>query len=276
MTPFEPIVATLSVSAKGREGSEDRVRTFAAPDGSTGVVVCDGVGSIPGSGGMAEEVSGRAAALLGNRGVKRGVWELDELLGRTLPVGRRGATTLVVLGAHGGGLVGHLLVGNGSVIEVVPVESEGEKRQLLWTSIVLPQIGEAGGRLALRSVLPPPNGQIEAEKGLRVVPPGTPRLYLACSDGLLSEEDRAEGAAPDGTAWRQVPAGIARVLEHLAGTWPALQAASQAEAALLLGELLRQALDDPDLLHRIGDDTSVGALMMRPCTPSARGTGVSA
>jgi hypothetical protein len=263
MAPFELIVAASSASPKEPEG-EDRVRTFGRGPGPSGVVVCDGVGSIPGSAEAAEETSELAMALLSERDLGRAIWNLDRGLERNLSADQEGATTIVVVCANEGGFVGHLMVGNGAVLEVVPMETKPGKVRLLWTSIALPQMGNQDGRPALRSVLPPDTGRVEAEKGFRKVPPGTPRLYLACSDGFLSEEERLEGPAPDGTVWRQVPSGAAHLLELLTSEWAELLAKEPEEASQALTRAIETAVEGPAGAAALDDDTTVGALLLRP------------
>jgi hypothetical protein len=265
MAPFELIVAASSASPK-EEGGEDRVRTFGRGPGPSGVVVCDGVGSVAGSAAMAEEVSELSMALLGGHELGPAIWRLDEALERNLRADREGATTMVVVCADEDGFVGHLMVGNGAVLEVVPMETQPGAVRLLWTSIVLPQMGNRDGRPALRSFLPPDRGQVEAEKGVRKAPPGAARLYLACSDGFLSEEERLEGPAPDGTVWRQVPSGAAHLLELLTSGWMELLEVEPEGASEALSRAIEIAVEGPAGAAALDDDTTVGALLLRPLT----------
>jgi hypothetical protein len=263
MAPFELIVSAVSASSKEPEG-EDRVRTVSRAPGPSGVIVCDGVGSMAGSAAMAEEASELGAALLGGHEIEPAIWTLDRHLERTLPPGRGGATTVAVVCADQEGTVGHLLLGNGSIIEVAPMEVEPGKERLLWTSIALPQMAGNEGRPALRSFLPPEGTKVEAEKGIRKVPAGMPRLYLACSDGFLSEEDRLEGPAPDGTVWRQVPKRAADLMELLTSSWKELHEKAPDDLAATLKGLIERAIEDPESDDLLDDDTTVGALYLRP------------
>ena len=264
MAAFELIATAYTVSPKGSEG-EDRVRTFGRGPGPTGIVVCDGVGSIPGSATIAEEVAERGVALLSGREVGQAIWHLDRRVSSTLPAAGDGATTMVVVCGEPSGVVGHLLLGNGAVLEIAPMEAGPEKVRLLWTSLALPQMAYREGRPALRSFLPPENGAAEAEKGIRNVPFGIPRLYLACSDGLLTEEERLEGPAPDGTVWQQVPAAAARLLGLVTSEWGTLLRAEAGDAAGTLTTLIAAAVNGPDdAPATLDDDTTVGALLMRP------------
>jgi hypothetical protein len=271
MAAFDTVVATASTSPHG-DRCQDRAATFVAPAGSpsAGVVVCDGVGALEGSGRVAEEVARLAAAHLAERGVAGGLWHLDETLAEAPPAGEEGATTLVAVGAEASGLVGHMLIGNGALIEVEPADGWPGAARLRWTDLVLPQIRWEGGRPALRSILPTPDGVPEAAKGCRQVPAGRPRMYLACSDGISSDEARSEGDAPDGTRWKQVPAQLARLVADVATAWPELVGPEVPTGEALSGRLaesLDRMLED-GLLE---DDATVGALLMRPSTPADGG-----
>jgi hypothetical protein len=263
MPPFELITAVHSIPSK--EEGEDRVSTFGSGAGASGTLVCDGVGAVPGSGAKAEEVRDLGVALLSGGGVEPAIWTLDRQLERHLGEGE-GATTVVLVCAEEDGLVGHLLLGNGAVLEIVPMEVGPGKVRLLWTSIALPQMGTSEGRPALREFLPPRPGPAEAEKGIRRVPMGIPRLYLACSDGFLSEEERLEGPAPDGTVWRQVPTAMARLLELLRAEWAQLVEGEPAVAAAVLTSVMERAVAGPEdeAPVPLDDDTTLGALFLRP------------
>lgn len=263
MAGFDLIPTTVSISSKD-DGGEDRARTVGRGRGLTGVVVCDGVGGIAGSGVVAEEARDRAATLLGGRKLPAAIWNLDRRLSEDMPSQGQGKTTMVVICAEANGLVGHFLLGNGSILEVLPMEIQAGKPRLLWSSVVLPQIGGREGRPALRSFLPPDDRRAEAEKGVRMATAGIPRLYLACSDGFLSEEDRLEGAAPDGTFWRQVPQFPARLTQLLTDAWGDLLAVAPADAGAMLRELTERSIEDRAGGHPLDDDTTVGALLLRP------------
>lgn len=265
MARFELSAAAVSLSTK-KEGGEDRARAIGYEPGSSGVIVCDGVGSAPGSAEVAEEALELAAALISGHRVESAIWNLDRRLARNLPADRTGKTTMTVVYAEGSGVVGHMLIGNGSILEVVPMEVERGRVRLLWTSIALPQMGGREGRPALRSFLPPPDGRVEAEKGVRRVPPSTPRLYVACSDGFLSEEERLEGHAPDGTVWQPVPEFAVQLMRLLKEAWGDLLAQEREGAAATLRELIERSIQSSDPAAPLDDDTSVGVLYMRPAT----------
>jgi hypothetical protein len=263
MARFELIATTVSLSSK-EDGGEDRVCAIGRGPGPTGVIVCDGVGAAKGSAAAAEEALEMAAALISGQKVEPAIWNLDRELERNLSADRTGKTTMAVVCAEEGGTVGHLLIGNGSILEVVPMEVEPGRARLLWTSIALPQMSGREGKPALRSFLPPLGGRVEGEKGVRRATAGAPRLYLACSDGFLSEEDRPEGRAPDGTVWQPVPDFVAQLMRLLAEAWGELRSQERDEVATTLRELIEGSVKRPDAAIPLDDDTSVGALYMRP------------
>jgi hypothetical protein len=260
---FELISAACSVGHRDDRG-DDRALLFGYRGFEAGAVVCDGVGSEPGSDATAERVAELAVSLMYGGDVGSSFWEFDRALERRLDVDGNGATTLALVRADRDGLVGHFLVGNGAVIEVVPMETGPGQVRLLWSSIVLPRMATRDGRPALASFLPQPDRKLESEKGIRKVPEDVARLYLVCSDGLLSEEDRLEGNAPDGSAWRQVPSLMAGLMRRLNGAWTEILAADAEGAAELLQGCLEETVDPAGETLVLDDDTSVAALLMRP------------
>ncbi len=260
------VTAAASRSAKGPDGNEDRVEVVRAASEPAGaaVVVCDGVGSMPDSAAVAERVATRVARHLTAHGVGTAIWQLEGVLAEEPPPEEDGATTLIVVGADADGDVTHLLVGNGSLIEIDAVEPQPGVTVLRWTDIVLPQISWEGGRAALRASLPARAGGVQAAIGCRRTRDGRPRMYLACSDGITSEEDRRRASA-QGLGWREVPRPLAGLLDALKAAWPELLARDGADATELLERTLEQALatlgdDEPGL----DDDASVGVLLLRP------------
>jgi hypothetical protein len=269
MDSFALTATSFSLSPKRERENEDRVLVIETPLAAA-VAVADGVGGVPNSGEMAAKVCELAASHLAEGGVVKGILDLDDQIGEGLSEEDPGATTLVMVGAEPDGSVSHLLLGNGAVIELTPLELTPQRTRLLWTSIALPQMQVEEGRLALRSFLPLSPAPA-AEKGCRHVPAGNARLYLVCSDGLLSEEDRAEGKAEDETSWRHVPRAVARLVGELEHGWDELLDSSSEEAGELLRSLLAAALEEPSVFAELDDDTSVGALLMRPLAAKEEG-----
>ena len=264
---FELISAGCSVGHRDDRG-DDRVRLFGHRGLDAGAVVCDGVGSEPGSDATAERVAELAVSLIYGGDVGTSFLEFDRELERRLGVDGEGATTLALVRADRDGLVGHFLVGNGAVIEVVPMETGPDQVRLLWSSITLPRMATRDGRPALASFLPQPGRMLESEKGIRKVPADASRLYLVCSDGLLSEEDRLEGAAPDATVWRQVPDLMADLMGLLTDAWTEILAAETERSAALLQGCLQEAVDPRGRTLTLDDDTTVAAVLLRPVRPT--------
>jgi Protein phosphatase 2C len=264
---FELISAACSVGHRDDRG-DDRVRLFGDRGQRAGAVVCDGVGSEPGSDATAERVAELAVSLMYGGDLGSSFLQFDDELERHLGPDDHGATTLVLVRADRDGLVGHFLVGNGAVIEVVPMETGSDQIRLLWSSIALPRMATRDGRPALASFLPQPDRKLESEKGLRKVPADAPRLYLVCSDGLLSEEERLEGDAPDATVWRQVPDLMADLMGLLTDAWTEIVAAETERSAALLQGCLEETVDPQGRTLTLDDDTTVAAVLLRPARPT--------
>ncbi len=264
---IELIVAATSAGFDGGLG-DDRVRAFGNRRHQAGVVVADGVGSVPGSDATAEAAAELAVTLMFGRDVGSAFLEFDRELERCFRPDRAGATTLVVVRADRDGLVGHFLLGNGAIIEVVPMHTGPGRVRLLWSSVALPQMGTRDGRPALASFLPLPDARVESEKGIRQVPAGVARLYLVCSDGLLSEEDRLEGGAPDGTVWQQVPTLASALLEKLTERWGEIVGSETERSAEMLQRCLDEVIDPDRVAGTLDDDTTIGAVLLRPSVRS--------
>lgn len=275
MTRFEAVVGGASVGSPGSRGNQDRLVPFEArgEQPGAGVIVCDGVGSRPESAAVAEGFARAAAGRLSEEGIMPGLWELDWSLTQAEAPARDGATTLLAVGADESGLVAHLLLGNGSIVEVVPTRLPSGGVRLLWTSIALPQIDWSRGRASLQSVLPARHGETLAARGYRRVMPGRAQLYLACTDGVLTEEERMLGRAEDGTHWQPVPPLFASLLERLRASWDELLG-EEVENGIgpglqrLLERVLEGAGSSEDGLS---DDASIGAVLVRPRRASTEG-----
>jgi hypothetical protein len=149
------------------------------------------------------------------------------------------------------------------LIEAVPVELDGGRVRLRWAERALPQISYEGGRPALASYLPWSRpAPLEASVGAQRVAGGSERLFLACSDGIGSDEECLLGAGPDGRMWKEVQRPLAHLLERLAGAWPELRVSPDVEERLtsVLEATLAELLADGAL----EDDATVGALLMCP------------
>jgi Protein phosphatase 2C len=260
-TGFALSVAVATVSPRGLD-SQDRNVAFAAA-GEAAVVVCDGVGSYPRSGEVAELVCRLAELHLRESGGAGGVAQLPAAVAGSIVDEGIGATTLLALAADRDGELGYCMVGNGMVIEAYGLELDEQRTRMCFTELALPQAGIAGGRPTLASFLPwTEAGPLPSCLGTRRLACDRARLFLVCSDGIGSEEERPLGRAPDGTLWRAVDPPLAAVLDALADTWQTLCACDDPTPLLeqTLAAALERLLDEGAL----EDDATVGALLMRP------------
>lgn len=233
------------------------------PPAAAGVVLCDGVGSYEKSGAVAEEVATFAAGQLTANGVG-GFWELERQLAELRPRESDGATTLIAVAAARTGLVGHVLVGNGTLLEIEAREPSSTQTALSWVELALPQISWELGRPALRSFLPAPSGELEVSIGLRTGASSRARMYLACSDGIASDEERAQAHAPDDTFWKEVPIQLVRVLDAISEQWLALVDPQAQGTERLLASALEATLADLLDKGQLDDDASLAAVLMLP------------
>lgn len=256
-----PAVATAS--PKGAEGNQDRALTVMVGAGGAGVVVCDGVGSYADSGAVAEVAAGEAGRHLQAMGIDFGTRGCAGRVSTALGERFDGATTLIVVAADESGDVAFCFVGNGSLLEVQMLDGDAGPDALRFIDLVLPHVSCAGGRPALRSFLPAADGAaVETSLGSYRVGPGTARLYLACSDGIASDEERAVGRAPSGSVWKEIPRPLSALLEDLGPRWADLLVSATAEEDL--GGVLQATLLRLLAAGELDDDATVGALFLRP------------
>lgn len=266
------ISAAATVAAPGKDENQDSVSTFSlgdmqAPDGA-GVIVCDGVGSQPNSGNVARAVVDFATAHIAKSGVVDGISQLDAVCAEE-EFGQDGATTLLAVGAEASGVAGYCYIGNGGLFEVVPQSASGSTARLRWCDLALPQIEWESGRPALRSFLPAPHEGYAAEKGSRAIDLLGPRLFIACSDGISTDEERAQATSVTGEYWKAVPTTLVRLLDGLASCWFEMARAEHEAAEQMLHGLIERilgALLDESILD---DDASVGCVMTRPLVHGA-------
>jgi hypothetical protein len=272
MAVCEVIPAAASVSGPGKSENQDSVAVFRVDGGTAGagVVICDGVGSLPQSGAVASEVMSLAASHIQGAGVRTGIWGLEEMAAAH-ELSSDGATTLIAVGAEPEGLVSHCFVGNGSLFEIAPqTAAVTSVMNLRWCGLALPQLNWERGQPALESFLPAPEYGFEAEKGCRLTSRLKPRLYLACSDGVATDEDCPRAKTPDGRYWKGIPTRLIGVLDALAAGWQDLLRSDAEQSASLLQEILDATLATLFADGAFEDDASVGCVMTRPLdgTPS--------
>lgn len=265
MEPFEVISAATTRSPKEGAG-EDRVRCFRLdPEGDApggGVVICDGVGALGGSALAAEWAAQKAADHVVSSGVRWGVWSLAEIWDEEAPTAVEGATTLVLLAAEAGGVVAHTLIGNGSIFEVASSRLPDDGVRLLWTDVAIPQIDWSEGKPALSSTLPTTGQDLVVSRGAHML--NDARLYVLCSDGISTLEERPDATAPDDSIWREVPSGLTRLLRTLAEIWNDLLHLPCDVAQQALQEGVEEVLADLEGDSELEDDASLGVVLVRP------------
>lgn len=190
MGGFRIVPATATVTPRQDLESQDRALAFGSESlGGAGVVVCDGVGSLPGSGSTAELAAGAVRSFMATQ--DNLVQAVDGSIAAAAEAVRddeEGATTMLVLAADTVGSVAYGMVGNGAIIEVLAVEPVDGAWRLHHTDLGFPHIGYELGRPALQSFLPTSDPGASTESGARRLRPDRHRLFLACSDGLVTED----------------------------------------------------------------------------------------
>jgi hypothetical protein len=149
------------------------------------------------------------------------------------------------------------------VIEAHALRIDEERVRMGWTELALPQISLLVGKPTLVSHLPwTGTGAPPSCIGVRRLEPDRTRLFMACTDGIGSNEERPTGHAPDGTLWQQVDPPLAALLAAVGEQWHLLEACAEPAAELerILGAALERLLDDGSL----EDDATVGAMLVRP------------
>ena len=263
-TRYKIASAVAMASPKAPERNQDRAQPFVLNSGldGAGVVVCDGVGARARSGEVAELVVRAACGYVERNGVG------DDFAGcldhvAELSTDIDGATTLIAIAATEAGRVSYALVGNGSLFEVEAYDQGDKGPRLGWVQLVLPQVSFATGVPALRSFLPAPNvSAVEALLGSRSRNAATARLYLACTDGVSTEEERVVAETADGRRWVELDRPLATVLEALEASWSDLAASDTPPE--LLGEVLQAALDRSLDEGMLDDDATLGSVLLRP------------
>jgi hypothetical protein len=265
MARFEVFAALADASPKEQERVQDRAAIVRPGDRSTGaaVIVCDGVGAYEGSGAVAQAVTEFACEYVRGSGISEGLRRLPGAAAEAITDDGSGATTLLGIGAQPCGRVSYCLVGNGMLIEVAGAPISAGRVRLRWNLLALSHVGLLGGRPALSSYLPrPAERELEAVLGWREDASKQPRLYLACSDGVGSDEERLSGPSPDGRSWEEIPRPLVALLDELGQAWNALMHAPcpEPELAALLDSTLQALL----AAGALEDDATVGAVLLRP------------
>lgn len=234
-----------------------------------GVVVCDGIGSLPGSRAAAEVAADVAARWLAARGPATPPGDVvAEAHARIqkLP-GEHGGTTLVAATADETGCAAWFAVGNGAIIEMTAVPVGGGRWTARWVNHLLPQVDEAErltGHLTVGQRTP------SHAAGTLTTPAQVPRVLLVCSDGITSREHAGWGADPDGDVWEPVDPPLVAVIRALASRWdellldPSEERDGTGRIDGLLAGVLRDALAGLTADGRLDDDATVAALALLP------------
>ena len=276
---------------KPADRNQDRAVVVRLPDDADGepiacgVVVCDGVGAMKGSGAVAEQAAETGAEYIAGHGVLRGILGSDDNAGDAHAILHcaqhvademgavdDGATTFLAIGADARGVVAFSYVGNGALLDVEPVARGEFPVRASTAELVTPHIAWANGRPALRAVIPPLAGtRVVAARGMLYPQPDRARVLLAVTDGIASHEDVLDGTS-DGARWRMVPKPLAAVIAAIESDWANVLAAPDPGARL--GDLLQTTLDS--LTDGVlSDDATVGALLLVPRpSPSEQSDGL--
>ena len=261
---FSVFAAGASASYRDASKNQDAVRPGGVHGGQGAyAVVCDGVGAQPESGPVARDVATMLADQLTDFGVLHPARWLSEVAERyarrDADEPRDGSTTAVVVGADSHGERRYALAGNGCVLNVEGIPLNGSYR-IQWASLALPHITYASGPPALRSFIPMSSAQPDVTSG-SLDPPMGMSLLIAGSDGFMSEEERRVGRS-GGERWVQTPKPVVAVEELLTTIWGDLLTVP--EPGELLSVELQAVLDGLAADNVLDDDTTVGAVIVRP------------
>lgn len=266
---YDVIAAASSTSPRGLERNQDRVGALRI-DGNeesdgVAVVICDGVGSYPKSGTVASEVLAFTEEHIRHAGISEGVWTLDTALAAMNVATADGATTLIAVGADQSGLVSHAFVGNGSLFEIAPGDaSSSTSARLRWIDLALPHLSWEPGRPALSSFIPAQDSEFDVAKGYRTTRRVQPRLYLACSDGIASDETRVHAKSPQGKFWSSVSAKLVAIIGAIEDEWLTLLEDTHDDGQERLQKMVEASLVGLLDSECLDDDASVGCVLMRP------------
>ena len=267
---FEIVPATASATSKDEAANQDRAWVFypTVANGAAGVVVCDGVGSYTKSGETAERaVSAVRDHMTNSEEVTGDLGGCIHAAAEALNGDPEGAATPLVVTANPTGAVSYALVGNGAVLEVRALETVPGQFAINYNELTFAHMSYEQGRPALQSFLP--GAGSTPERGTRQLARGSARLFLSCTDGLVTED--APRVMPDslGNLWKEIHKPLASLLGPIGQSWAALLEVAQPER--MLSTLLQETLVRMAQEGELDDDATVGALLMRPTNRDGRG-----
>lgn len=254
-------VATATPKAVGQDRS---AVLFGPPGGTagTGLVICDGVGQFDGSGDVASRCVAHVEEYVREQGFGTGMLTCARAVAERMGHGEpAGATTLIAVAIDEEGFAFWTLVGNGSLFELEAFDIRGSCAEFGLAELALPHISYGEGRPALRSTLPADPRMLEVSGGMLLPRAGRTRAFLACSDGIATNEDWQQGQARDGSTLLRIPEPLVVVLDHLSRGWVAVceSAAPDEQLQALLDAALAELLR-ADALE---DDATAGLLFVR-------------
>ena len=243
------------VLATPKRASQDWGVQFESADGTSGFVLCDGIGSWAASGEVARDAAACARAVMiadGLDGIEAAFAAAsDAVRASSEPAG----TTMIVAAARDGALaVGH--IGNGALLVAVNAADEGPPR-LLWTNLLLPQVTVVHGRESTSALTYEDETHRQPSvltvRGLR-----RPFLVIGCTDGVYSREQVEVGRVGDGSLWEARPAALSAALDVVEARFP-----TRAEPSVdAIRDDLREALADVCRDGGLDDDVAVGVLQV--------------
>jgi serine/threonine protein phosphatase PrpC len=257
-------VAVAGATATPHTGmNQDAFSIYEEPD-CKGVVVADGVGSLPRSG---------EAATMGAKGVtdllRRRETTPEEAFtlvnaGISRHLGGDGMTTILsarVLGSR----IEFAWVGNGAFLQVCPAPWISESglpadvtSTIVWSNLLVPHIAYEDGRDRLSRLL---GGPGSAEPDLMVIDITRPGVFLAVSDGLHSSEQTEVGRDDAGDRWQRLSPSLYQLLVASATLLGNPNTGAITRSA---DQVLRDALTVLLEAGELHDDATVAAIVVEP------------
>ena len=234
--------------------------------GVIGVVVCDGVGSQPDSGEIADLVVGKTTEFVSNRGLS-GWDELSSKVNSNLDRDLDGACTQIVVALDNEGRVRFSFLGDGALFEVRMRELMPGHYWPAFSEMALAQSLSTPGGWALTGYLPAPSGTdpdpVIGSRSRQLRP--EPQLWLAVTDGVSSDQERPLSIpTPEGSRWQETSQVLTRLLDQLARNWQELISPETKDPDRILAECLARELDNCGQQGLLKDDTTAAAVLYRP------------
>lgn len=268
ISPPKPLVVAAVATSTYRDdpaGNQDAAAVLRQPEGA-GVVVADGVGSLPESAAAARWACDVVRSdWNGPSSAPAGITHADDTVRSRLD--GTGACTLLTVAVTEG--TAHLAwVGNGAIYQVAaaPWSVRGapatppadDLSGLLWVNHVIPHVTFEDGRDRLDAVVGGPSTLKFVSRVAVRLPPG-PSLWLAVSDGVASAETAVMAVEDGGERWQLVRRPLHVLLTAAADMLADPEAVLACPAAL--GARLGSILDGLRADGLLDDDATVGAVL---------------